>query len=62
MKINGQITTIFSIVYLFLTNQALASGFSIIEQSGSGMGNAFAGAAASAVHYLLLEGMSCLNH
>ena len=30
------------------TGQAFAAGFALIEQSGSGMGNAYSGAAASA--------------
>jgi len=33
---------------LFTAGQAVASGFALIEQSGSGMGNAYAGGAASA--------------
>ena len=33
---------------LLMAGGAVASGFALIEQSGSGMGNAFAGGAASA--------------
>ncbi len=40
--------TIFSVAGLVMAGSAAASGFALTEQSGSGLGNAFAGGAASA--------------
>ena len=40
--------TVFSVAGLVMAGSAAASGFALTEQSGSGLGNAFAGGAASA--------------
>ena len=48
MKVNSNMKVVVAATLLGLASQTQAAGFAIIEQSGSGMGNAYAGAAAVA--------------